>query len=112
MRVADGRLFAKAGAEGFQSVGIHARPGRRTSSSLGIAVKIGDGDVTGPFREGAETEEGRARSVVTMEILRQLGVLTSDEMRELGPYAGRPQLNWRKAQVGNLVPAFTLVGRQ
>jgi len=77
MEAAPGKLISKAGAEAFQAVGIYPGSIRSNSPALGIALKIADGD-----------SGKRARSAVTLEILRQLGVLSDQnlaELSDLGP---------------------------
>jgi L-asparaginase II len=98
MEAAAGRLIAKGGAEGYQ--GIVILPGTLgvDSPALGIAFKISDGD-----------PKGRARPAVSLEVLRQLGGLSTAEMEklaDLGPTF--PVLNWRKIVVGEARPCFTL----
>ncbi len=98
MEVAEGRIVAKGGAEGYQGLGI--LPGTLSSGSpaVGIAIKISDGD-----------SKGRARAAVTLETLRQLGALHEDELAQLknyGPYS--PVHNWRDLVVGAAHPSFEL----
>jgi L-asparaginase II len=72
MRAAEGRVVSKAGAEGFQAIGI--RPGvlGQDSPGLGVAIKIADGD-----------HARRARSLVSLTVLRMLNVLTQEAYTEL-----------------------------
>lgn len=95
MRAAQGKLFSKMGAEGYQAVGVlpQAIPGR---PALGITIKIADGD-----------SDGRARNVVTLEILRQLG-LTVPAVEGLESFWDWKVRNWRKMEVGELRPCFQL----
>lgn len=95
MRAAQGKLFSKMGAEGYQAVGVlpQAIPGR---PALGITIKIADGD-----------SDGRARNVVTLEILRQLG-LTVPAVEGLEAFWDWKVRNWRKMEVGELRPCFQL----
>lgn len=98
MKVAGGKLAAKTGAEGYQSIAI--RPGTlgEASPALGIAIKISDGD---GYR--------RASAAVTLEVLRQLGALTAAELDALKAYGPvRPITNWRKLEVGEMRPVFQL----
>ena len=76
MKAARGRIISKIGAEGVYVAGI--LPSERWKKGLGIAVKIEDGD------------DKRARAVVTIELLRALGVIdeTNDaRLREYSPIA-------------------------
>ena len=66
--------------------------------AVGIAFKIADGDA-----------RGRARSAVAVEVLRQLGILSADELQALvgfGPIF--PIYNWRNILVGQGRPVFEL----
>jgi len=98
MEVGQGRIVAKGGAEGYQGVGLMPGALGPGSPALGIALKISDGDL-----------KSRARPAVTLEVLRQLGALSSSELgllSEFGP--GAPVHNWRKIVVGQARPSFEL----
>jgi L-asparaginase II len=97
MRATNGRIVSKAGAEGFQALGI--RPGclGPDSPGLGVAIKIADGDYA-----------RRARSLVSLEVLRLLEALSPAE------YAGLVQetakiSNNRGHVVGALRPTIRLL---
>ena len=85
MQAAPGKLLSKVGADGVWLGGI--LPSDRWPSGLGIAVKIEDGD------------DNRGRPVVVVEILRQLGVLTKDDLPEISPM---PVKNRRGVVVGRV----------
>ena len=91
MELAGGKIFAKAGAEGYQGMGVLG------VNPLGITFKIADGD-----------QGGRARPMVATEILRQLGVLTTDQLAALAAFDLRSNTNWRKLVVGEFKSAFQL----
>ncbi len=93
MRIADGRVVSKGGAEGFQGVGVLPRAGR---PALGLALKVEDG------------LGDRARGLATVEALRQLHVLDENDLRSLVRYGRRPLHNWRGVPVGELRPLLTL----
>jgi L-asparaginase II len=98
MQAAPGKLAAKAGAEGYQGIAI--QPGITTpnSTALGIAIKVADGD-------GYQ----RARAAITLEVLRQLGVLSAEELDALQAYGPQRTIrNWRKLEVGEMRPIFKL----
>jgi L-asparaginase II len=98
MEVTQGRIVAKGGSEGYQGLGL--LPGVLNSSpaGVGIAIKIADGD-----------RAGRARSAVTLEVLRQLGVLSDEEVQNLSEFGPiRPIHNWRKIVVGEVRPCFSI----
>ena len=98
MKVGNGRILSKGGAEGFQSVGL--QPGALGSDSpgIGIAIKISDGDPT-----------DRARNGVALAILQSLGALNAGQMAEMAAFGPQVQLeNYRKLKVGVSRPAFEL----
>ncbi len=98
MQAAGGRVIAKAGAEGYQVVGILPGALGPGSVGVGIALKISDGDAA-----------SRARPAVILEVLRQLGALDESAlaaMAEFGPVC--PIQNWRKLLVGEMRPVFKL----
>ena len=98
MSAANGKVFTKGGAEGFQGIGILPGVLAPDSPGIGIAIKISDGDLT-----------NRARCAVSLEILRQLQALTESELNPLAAYDNHhPVYNWRKIEVGNLLTLFQL----
>lgn len=97
MKVARGRLIAKVGAEGVYTVGV--LPDRRYPMGLGLSVKIEDGD------------DRRVRAMVVCEALRQLDVLTDDELEQLTHWRRRDVRNRRGEVVGHIGPAFELSWR-
>jgi L-asparaginase II len=90
MRVCQGRVVVKGGAEGYYGMGILSSPG------LGVAVKMEDGD------------GGRGRNAVVVEVLRQLGALDEEGLAALGRYAAGPTRNHRGLVVGEVKPCFQL----
>ena len=98
MQVGKGKIVSKRGAEGYQGIGLLPGAIEPESPALGITIKISDGDL-----------DERARSVATIEILRQLGVLSQEQIdQELAKFATGPIYNWRKLKVGELRPVFDL----
>ncbi len=97
MKVGRGKIIAKAGAEGYQSIGVLPGAFSENSPSLGIVYKIADGDSL-----------NRARPLVGIEILKQLGVLDDYQIESLSSFYTRPIQNWRKLEVGQLKPVFQL----
>ena len=89
MRAASGKLVAKGGAEGVQAVAV--------LGGRGVAIKIEDGD-----------RARRARNVVTVEALRQLGVLDGAAIDRLAEFASPPILDPRGEPSGEVRPAFQL----
>jgi L-asparaginase II len=99
MTLAEGKIVIKAGAEGYEGIGLLPGALGPGSHGLGVALKISDGD-----------GYGRARAAVAMEVLRQLAVLSPEQITaliEFGPR--RPVKNWRKLDVGEMRPVFQLV---
>ncbi|BCY17535.1 MAG: asparaginase [Chloroflexi bacterium] len=94
MNQMNGRVLTKTGAEGYQVFGIPAQNGK---PGMGIALKMADGDVT-----------ERSRSLVGLEILRQIGAISNDDLAKLGQYYTRKIYNWRHIEVGEMRPCFTL----
>jgi L-asparaginase II len=82
MRDADGRIFAKTGAEGIYCAGI---PG----AELGIALKVEDGS-------------SRASGPALVAALRALGLLSEDQMAGLVRYAEPDVTNTRGDRVGRI----------
>src|SRR6185295_4395157 len=72
IRAGGGRLISKIGAEGVYTVGV--LPSEAWPNGLGFALKIEDGD------------DRRARPPAVIDALRQLGVLSQDDLKNLGKY--------------------------
>ena len=71
MQAAEGRILSKVGADGVWLCGV--LPSEEYPTGLGIALKIEDGD------------DKRARPVVAVELLRRLGLLDPEALREVSP---------------------------
>jgi L-asparaginase II len=82
MRIADGRIFVKVGAEGVYCAGI---PG----AELGIALKVEDGAT-------------RAAEPAVLGVLRSLGLLSDEDMAGLTDWAEPDILNTRGERVGGI----------
>lgn len=98
MEVGQGRFVAKGGAEGYMGLGL--MPGALGSGSpaLGVAIKVSDGD-----------RASRAVAPVTLEVLRQLGAFSEDDLDMLAGYGPHSEVqNWRELVVGQARPAFQL----
>lgn len=88
MRVGNGRFIGKAGAEGVYCIGD-------LETGIGIAVKIEDGN-------------GRAVYPAAVEVLKQLNLITENQIEELSEHY-RPKLrNARNEVIGELTPDFNL----
>lgn len=98
MEVGKGRFVVKGGAEGYQAIGIMPGAMGPGSPALGIAFKVSDGDL-----------RSRARPAVALEVLRQLGALSEDDLDQLAEFGPTFAVyNWRKLEVGIARPVFKL----
>lgn len=99
MQVTGNRILAKAGAEGFLSLGILPGALGADSPGIGIAIKVSDGD-----------QKNRVRPALALEILKQVGVISDKELDALSEFG--PELkvfNWRKLVVGESHPVCQLI---
>jgi len=98
IQIGAGRLISKAGAEAFQAAGIFKDAIAPGSPALGIAIKISDGD-----------QANRARRAVLIEVLRQLGMLTTEQLLQLGDIGPILEIkNQRQITTGEGKPCFQL----
>ncbi len=86
-----GKFISKIGADGVWLCGV--LPSEKFPKGLGIALKIEDGD------------DKRARAVVSVEVLRQLGIFDKDTLKEISPL---PITNRRGETVGKVQAVFNL----
>lgn len=108
MQSAQGRVLSKGGAEGYQVLGVMPGALSPTSAGMGIAFKVADGDLKSHTRSTGNPR-GQVRPAVALEILKQLGALTSKmaaDLAEFGP--SFPVHNWSKLLTGKGQPCFTL----
>ena len=91
MEYTKGKLICKGGAEGYQAVGILPGALSPDSPAMGITLKISDGDPT-----------ARARDVVMLDILRQLGLFSEEEMHAIPHLGDWTVYNWRRLEVGEM----------
>jgi len=94
MKAARGRLISKVGAEGVYTCGV--LPCEDFPRGFGLALKIEDGD------------DHRARPIVVIESLRQLGVLVDESLEAVSRYAFFPVRNRRGDVVGEVTAGFKL----
>ena len=100
MAAAHGKVVSKGGAEGYQAIAIKPGVIGAQSPGIGIAIKISDGDLS-----------SRARSAVALQILIQLGALTSQEAQSLEEFGPNFLIhNWRNILVGQAATTFQLDG--
>jgi L-asparaginase II len=97
MQTMSRKVVCKGGADGYQAFGVFPGAAGGASPGLGVTIKVIDGDAT-----------GRARPLIALEILRQLGVLTREEQQALSRFDRRPVTNWRGLEVGVMRPVFNL----
>lgn len=85
MHAAPGKIISKVGADGVWLCGVI--PSDKFPTGLGLALKIEDGD------------DKRARPVVAVEVLKQLGIVSPEDLPELSPM---PIRNRRNDVVGSV----------
>ena len=107
MKAGEGRIVCKRGAEGYQIIGLLPGALGPDSPGIGIALKVSDGDASSM---GANLEwRNRVRPAVAIEILRQLGALSSKQeqaLAEFGPQ--KPVTNLRGIVTGQCRAVFEL----
>jgi L-asparaginase II len=109
MLVGGGKLLSKAGAEGYQVIGLLPGELGAGSPGIGIALKISDGDLGGHIRSTfpGMSNDSRARPIVMLSILKQLGALNAAQQEAMSSYSARPITNWKKIPVGEYRTVFT-----
>ena len=107
MRVGEGKIVCKRGAEGYQIIGLLPNILRPSSPGVGIALKVSDGDTS---RAALDlTHSNRVRPAVVLEILRQLGALSVEQQQALAPFGPvKPIRNHRDIVTGQSRPVFEL----
>ena len=91
MQAARGKFISKIGAEGVWLCGV--LPSEKYKKGLGIALKIDDGD------------DKRARAVISIEVLRQLGIIDEGKLKNYSPL---PIKNRRGEPVGRVEASFKI----
>ncbi|HKJ39358.1 MAG TPA: asparaginase, partial [Anaerolineales bacterium] len=107
MKEGRGMIVCKRGAEGFQIVGLLPGALGKDSPGIGIAFKVSDGDAS---RRDMNLEPGsRVRPAVVLEILRQLGALSSKQEQALGRFGPEKSIqNHRGIVTGRSYPIFVM----
>ena len=82
------RLFCKSGADGYYIVGDK-------QLGIGIAIKIDSGN-------------SQARNAVVVEVLRQLGIISPEDLPLFAETHNPKTYNHKKEEVGSYRPEFTL----
>jgi L-asparaginase II len=107
MRVGEGKIVCKRGAEGYQIIGLLPGVLQADAPGVGITIKVSDGDASRMGR-GLESTN-RVRPAVTVEILRQLGVLSSRQQQALAAFGPEKSItNHREIVTGTSHPIFKL----
>ncbi len=105
MKTGAGKIVTKRGAEGFQIIGL--MPGVYTENSVGIALKVVDGDAS--HMNDELVSSARVRPAVTLEILRQLKALDESRLQALAGFGPSKQLkNYAGLVTGESHPVFHL----
>jgi L-asparaginase II len=107
MRAGEGKIVCKRGAEGYQVIGLLPGVLSPDSPGVGIALKVSDGDAARMALDLVHSP--RVRPAVTMEILRQLGVLSPKQEQALASFGPvKPIKNHRGIVTGQSRPVFEL----
>lgn len=107
MRIGEGKIICKRGAEGYQIVGLLPGVLNPEAPGVGVALKVTDGD---PSRTALDlTSSNRVRPAVTLEVLHQLGALSSEQGRALAAFGPEKSIkNHRGIVTGQSRPVFKL----
>lgn len=107
MRIGDGKIICKRGAEGYQIIGLLPGVLHSEAPGVGIALKVSDGD---PSRTALDlTHSTRVRPAVALEVLRQLGALSSEQQPTLASFGPVKSIkNHRGIITGQSRPVFKL----
>ena len=91
MQAASGKLISKVGADGVWLCAV--LPDEKYSKGLVIALKVEDGDNT------------RARPVAAVDVLRQFGVISGEQLADVSPM---PIRNRRGEMVGHVESTISI----
>jgi L-asparaginase II len=97
MQVTRGRILSKEGAEGYQGFGLIPGAIHENSPALGIGIKIADGGYA-----------HRARSIVSLAVLRAIGAIGDAELAELDAFGPYDLTNDQGLRVGEVAANFKL----
>ncbi len=107
MRAGEGKIVCKRGAEGYQIIGLLAGVLAPASPGIGIALKVSDGDAARMSLDLAHAP--RVRPAAALEILHQLGVLSSKQEQTLASFGPVKSIkNHRGIVTGQSRPVFEL----
>jgi L-asparaginase II len=107
MQTGKGKFVCKRGAEGFQAIGLMPGVLGMGSPGIGITFKVSDGDLL--FRTLNIEPLNRVRPAVTLEIMRQIGAISSPQLEALTEFGPTLTIkNHRGIIVGESRPTFTV----
>lgn len=107
MRAGEGKIVCKRGAEGYQIIGLLPGVLSPDAPGVGIALKVSDGDAARMSLDLAHNP--RVRPAAALEVLRQLGVLSSQQEQALAVFGpAKPVKNHRGIVTGQSRPVFEL----
>ncbi len=107
MRMGEGKIVCKRGAEGYQIVGLLPGVLNVGSPGIGIALKVSDGDASRMTMDLVHLP--RVRPAVTLEVLRQLGAFSLKQEQALASFGPvKPVKNHRGIITGQSRPVFEL----
>ncbi len=107
MKACESKVVTKRGAQGFQIIGVLPGVLGKNSPGLGIAFKVDDGDASHMDDELVFT--ARVRPAATLEILRQLKVVDTGQLRTLSKFGPEKTLrNFAGLVTGSSSPVFKL----
>ena len=107
MKTGEGKIITKRGAEGFQIVGVMPGVIAPDSPGIGIAFKVSDGDASRMADD--LTTSNRVRPAVALEILRQLGAISSKQEQTLAGFGPVKSIkNHQDIVTGQSRPVFEL----
>lgn len=107
MKAGEGKIVCKRGAEGYQIIGLLPGALSPDSPGIGIALKVSDGDAS--YMAMNLESSNRVRPAVTLEVLRQLGAISSKQEQALAGFGpGKPITNHRGIVTGQSRPVFEL----
>ncbi|MBI5822701.1 MAG: asparaginase [Chloroflexi bacterium] len=105
MKIGEGKIITKRGAEGFQIIGL--MPGVHGEKGIGIAFKVTDGD-SSRMNDALESS-ARVRPAITLEILNQLKALNEAQLQSLAKFGPVKTLkNYAGLVTGKSQPVFRL----
>ena len=108
MKAGKGKIVCKQGEERYQIVGLMPGVLGVDSPGVGIAFKVTDGDSSNMNMELKKSK--RVRPAVALEILGQLGALSSEQEQALSRFGPDTSiLNHRGIVTGQMHPSFHLI---